>query len=95
MRTKETHNDVIIAPHGLRRITIILQGKFTFCLTFNFQLFFANQMIIRKKKQENKQRSGGTQQSYIKIYWLGAAEFFVCISNKFFQALESAISELA
>ena len=36
MRTKETHNDVIIAPHGLRRITIILQGKFTFCVIFNF-----------------------------------------------------------
>ena len=38
MRTKETHNDVIIAPHGLRRITIILQGKFTFCLIFNFHI---------------------------------------------------------
>ena len=37
MRTKETHKDVIIAPHGLRRIRIILQGKFTFCLIFKFR----------------------------------------------------------
>ena len=32
---------------------------------------------------------------YDSNYWLGAAEFLVYNSNKFFQALESAISKLA
>ena len=52
----------------------------------------------KKKKKASKQTTDAAVKlkfNMIQIYWLGAAEFLVYNSNKFFQALESAISKLA
>ena len=65
------------------------------CAINNFQL------LNNKKKRKQTNNGVAGRSSYIlkfnmiEIYWLGAAEFLVCNSNKFFQALESAISKLA